>query len=82
MPRVRRKDLPPVRCSSTCSTASSSRQVDARQLELLARWLDGEPEVPEGPWYKRFSGMTVCGEGDLVKTFLLPGQSPKGTRVP
>jgi hypothetical protein len=57
------------------------RQIDARQLELLARWLDGEPEVPEGFWFRRFPGMTVCGEGDLIKTFLLPGQNPKGTRV-
>lgn len=55
--------------------------MDAKQLELLAAWLDGEPEVPEGPWYKRFSGMTVCGEGELIKTFLLPGQAPKGKRV-
>jgi len=38
--------------------------------------------LPEGPWSKRFPGMTVCGEGDLVKTFLLPGHGPKGTRVP
>jgi hypothetical protein len=38
--------------------------------------------VPAGPWYRRFSGMTVCGEGDLVKTFLAPGQSAKGIRVP
>jgi hypothetical protein len=57
------------------------RQVDARQIELLAAWLDSEPEVPEGAWYRRFSGMTVCGEGDLVKTFLTPDQSPKGTPV-
>lgn len=57
------------------------RRIDARQLELLAVWLDGEPEVPVGPWYKRFSGMTVCGEGELVKTFLLPGQAPKGKAV-
>jgi len=25
--------------------------------------------------------MTVCGEGELIKTFLLPGQAPKGERV-
>jgi hypothetical protein len=25
--------------------------------------------------------MTVCGEGGLIKTFLLPGQHPKGTRI-
>ena len=48
------------------------------QLELLAAWLDREPEVPDVAWYKRFPGMTVCGEGKLIKTFLLPGQAPKG----
>jgi hypothetical protein len=57
------------------------RRIDARQLRLLAEWLDGEPEVPEGPWYKRFSDMTVCGDADLIKTILLPGQAPKGTKV-
>jgi hypothetical protein len=55
--------------------------IPATQLELLATWLDMEPEVPEGEWYKRFSGVTVCGEGELIKTFLLPGQAPKGKRV-
>jgi len=30
-----------------------SRKIPASQLELLARWLDREPEVPEGQWYKR-----------------------------
>jgi hypothetical protein len=37
---------------------------------LLADWLDAEPEVPEGKLFERFSGMIVCGEGELVKTFL------------
>jgi hypothetical protein len=58
------------------------RKIPATQLELLATWLDTEPEVPEGDWSKRFSGMTVCGEGELIKTFLLPGQVPKGKRLP
>ena len=35
-----------------------------------------------GQWYKRFSGMTVCGEGELIKIFLLKGQAPKGQHVP
>jgi len=59
-----------------------SRKIPASQLEQLARWLDTEPEVPGRAWYKRFSGMTVCGEGELIKTLLLPGQAPKGERVP
>jgi hypothetical protein len=81
MPRVRRKDLPPALFQRLLDRVQQ-RQIDARQLELLARWLDGEPEVPDEPWYKRFPGMTVCGEADLVKTFLLPAQRPKGKRVP
>ena len=81
MPRVRRKDVPPALLRHLLDRIEE-RRIDARQLELLARWLDGEPEVPEGPWFKRFPGMTVCGEADLVKTFLLPGQTPGGTRVP
>lgn len=81
MPRVRRKDIPPALFRHLLDRIQE-RRIDAAQLELLAKWLDAEPEVPEGPWYKRFSGMTVCGEGDLVKTFLLPGQAPKGKKVP
>jgi len=81
MPRVRRKDLPPALFHHLLDRIQQ-RQIGAVQLERLARWLDTEPEVPAGPWYKRFSGMTVCGEGDLVKTFLAPGQSAKGIRVP
>jgi hypothetical protein len=81
MPRVRRKDVPPALFRHLLDRIQQ-RQIAAQPLELLARWLDTEPEVPEGPWYKRFSGMTVCGEGDLVKTLLLPGQSPRGARVP
>jgi len=58
-----------------------SRRIPASQLESLAKWLDGEPDVPEEMWYKRFSGMTVCGEGELVKTILLPNQAPKGQKL-
>ena len=58
------------------------RKIPATQLELLATWLDTEPDVPEGEWYKRFSGMTVCGVGELIETFLLAGHAAKGKRVP
>ena len=57
------------------------RQISTSQLGLLARWLDSDPEVPEGRWFKRFPEMMVCGEGELVKTFLSARQSPTGTEV-
>ncbi len=80
MPRVRRKDVPPLLLRHLLDRIHE-RRIDAKQLELLAAWLDEEPEVPEGAWYKRLPGMTVCAEGELVKTFLLPGQAPKGVRL-
>ena len=81
MPRIRRQDVPPPLLQHLLDRISE-RRIGADQLALLARWLDGEPAVPEGDWYRRFSGMTVCGRGELIKTFLLPGQSPKGQKLP
>ena len=48
---------------------------------MLADWLDAEPEVLEGKWFKRFSRMIVCREGELVKTFLATNQIPIGTEL-
>jgi hypothetical protein len=45
----------------------SERQISANQLEEFANWLDTQPDVPEGRWFRKFSGMCVCGQGDLVK---------------
>jgi len=80
VPKVRRHNLPPALFQHLLDRIQS-RKIPATQLELLAKWLDTEPDVPEGEWSKRFAGMTVCGEGELIKTFLLPGQSAKGKRV-
>jgi hypothetical protein len=57
------------------------RSISIDQLQWLYDRLETEPEVPEGKWFKRFPDMTVCGEGELVKTFLLPGQIPHGEEV-
>lgn len=80
MPRIRRHGLPP-RLLDHLLDRISSRNISADQLGLLAGWLYTEPEVPEGKWFKKFPGMTVCGEGELVKTFLQPGQIATGAEV-
>jgi len=80
VPKVRRQNLPPALFQHLLERIQG-RKIPATQLELLAKWLDTEPDVPDGLWYKRFSGMTVCGEGKVIKTFLLPGQLAKGERV-
>jgi hypothetical protein len=48
---------------------------------MLRAWVASDPEVPAGRWFKRFAELTVCGEGELVKTFLRTGQVPNGTEV-
>ena len=50
-------------------------------LKSLATWLDTNPEVPDGDWFKRFPGMIVCGSGSLVRTFLTPKQTPIGKEL-
>jgi hypothetical protein len=59
----------------------ADRSISEGDLGLFADWLTTEPEVPEGPWYKRFPKMVVCGEGELVKTFLVAGQVPFGEEL-
>jgi hypothetical protein len=80
VPKVRRQSLPPALFQHLLDRIQS-RSIPGSQLQLLAAWLDSEPDVPDGPWYKRFPGMIACGEGELIKTFLLPGQAPKGKRL-
>jgi len=80
MPRVRRHNLPP-RLLDHLLDRITQRKISADQLKLLADWLLAEPEVPEGKWFKNFPGMTVCGEGELIKTFLQPGQVAIGKEI-
>jgi hypothetical protein len=80
MPEIRRRNLPPALLDHLLDRVRS-REIPPEQLGEFAQWLDTAPEVPSGRWFKRFSGMTVCGEGALVKTFLHLGQVPLGEEV-
>ena len=80
MPRIGRKGIPPPLMAHLIKRVRE-RDISTPQLGLLSRWLDTEPEVPDGQWFKRFPEMIVCGEGDLVKTFLIEGQNPTGTEI-
>lgn len=81
VPKVRRQNVPSA-LFQHLRDRPHSHKIAASQLELLAKWFDTEPKVPEGEWYKCFAGITVCGSGERIKTFLLPGQAPRGQRIP
>ena len=80
MPRIRRSNLPRALYMHLLERVKS-RNISADQLGLLADWLATQPEVPERKWFKTFPGVTVCGEGELIKTFLVPGQVPDGREI-
>jgi hypothetical protein len=80
MPRIRRQGLPP-RLLDHLLDRPSEQKISTDQLRLLADWLRAEPEVPAGKWFRKFSGMIVCGEGELIKTFLQTGQVPVGKEI-
>jgi len=80
MPKVQRKDIPRALFAHLLLRIEQ-RSISADALKSLATWLDTNPEVPTGDWFKRFSTMTVCGNSTLVKTFLTPDQVPIGKEV-
>ena len=80
MPKVLRARLPDALFQHLL-TRARERQISRSQIVTFAAWLDTSPEVPTGEWFKRFPGMTACGEGELVKTFLISGQVPHGEEV-
>jgi len=54
------------------------RSIDMANLNQLRLWIESQPEVPEGDWYKDFGSFKICGTGPFPKTFLLRGQAAKG----
>jgi len=80
MPKILRQNLPPALYAHLLERVQQ-RQISGPQLRLLVSWMDTQPEVPAGRWFKRFPEMVVCGEGELVKTFLVPGQVPTGQEI-
>jgi hypothetical protein len=44
-------------------------------------WLNSNPDVPHGAWYKKFLKFIRAGEGEVPKTFLTSGMVPHGIEV-
>lgn len=61
MPKIQRRNLPPALLDHLLDRVARSLRSNS------ANWRNGK-------WFKRLNGMTVCGEGELVKTFLRAGQ--------
>jgi hypothetical protein len=80
MPKIRRRELPAAVIAHLVRRVRE-RQITPSQLKHFSDWMDANPTVPEGFWFKRFQGFAICGEGELIKTFLVAGQLPHGEEV-
>jgi hypothetical protein len=47
----------------------------------LKHWLESDPVVPDGKWFKRFKSGILAGKGERVSTFLEPGMAAEGVEV-
>jgi hypothetical protein len=74
MPKIQRHSLPRPLLEHLL-LRMRERKISYEEIVALGRWLDIEPEVPRGRWFKRFAGVIVCGEGEFITTFLQPNQS-------
>lgn len=57
------------------------RSITLEQLDALRRWVDSEPDVPAGKWFKDFGSFKICGEGPDPKTFLTERQVASGEKI-
>ncbi len=78
MPRIARWDQLHHNVRGHLIERMRDRAINLVDLNQLRIWIDSQPEVPDGDWYKDFGSFKICGKGTFPKTFLLRGQAAKG----
>ena len=77
MPRIEKwANLPPA-VRQHLIDRMRDRAIGIPDLNRLRLWIDANPEVPEGDWYRDFGSFKICGNGSVPKTFLVRGQAAK-----
>ena len=47
----------------------------------LKHWLESDPDVPHGKWFKRFKSGYLVGKGEQPLSFLSPGMAVEGDEL-
>ncbi len=81
MPKIERWDALPAAVRQHLADRMRDRAISIADLNQLRLWVESQPEVPEGDWYKEFGSFKLCGHGSYPKTFLLRGQAAKGVAL-
>jgi hypothetical protein len=78
MPKIQTWSNLPPGARQDLADRMRDRAIGIADLNRLRLWIDSDPEVPEGNWYKDFGSFKICGNGSLPKTFLLRDQAASG----
>ena len=81
MPKIERWEKFPQGVRQHLIDRMRERAISIADLNQLRLWVDTNPEVPVGDWFKDFGSFKICGQGRLAKTFLLRGQVAKGQQM-
>jgi hypothetical protein len=57
------------------------RAITIGDLNQLRLWIESQPEVPMVTGTRTSGSFKICGQGSLPKTFLLRGQTARGTVI-
>ena len=80
MPKIRWQSLP-LNLKQHLVERLREREITQDDLEALRRWINTDPEVPEGPWWKDFGTFKLTGAGQYPKTFLKRDQAAFGKEL-
>jgi hypothetical protein len=81
VPRIDRWDQLPLRIRQHLIDRMRDRSIIIADLDQLRVWIESQPELPDGDWFKDFGSFKICGSGSVPKTFLLRGQAAKGDKL-
>ncbi len=79
MPKIRRP--PPPYFMRHLVDRFRDGRISVTDFDALQDWLNSNPDVPPGKWYKRFPKFILAGDGETPKTFLTSGMVPQGKEV-
>jgi hypothetical protein len=80
LPKVQRSRIPR-RVLDHLSDRIRGREITFHDLLRFQEWLNTNPTVPDGPWFKDFGTFKIAGEGELIKTFLAGGMLAYGREI-
>jgi hypothetical protein len=80
MPKLKRSDLPQAVFNHLLVGVQKGR-ISVDGVQQFQVWMDSNPTVGPGNWFKRFGDFTVCGRGPLVLTFLESHHTAVGEEV-